>query len=197
MRYCHLPLVAVLLWAEAASGATIQNASFESFDSGLRPTGWAYVASGTPAAQGFVSADWVTEGAWALKISSPTQNSPGTNVGVAQDVDLTGVLSLEFDARISLAAGNGCYLDLLIYDGPGGAGIPTAYWSRSQTGTWLDESIDVSHLSGVHTIEFRYVWGSPIYTGPATAYVDNVRALGGTVPARRLTWGGLKKLYGR
>jgi hypothetical protein len=187
-------LVAVgLFWAGNTFGATLQNPSFELFDDAMRPTGWAYVASGTPAAEGLASAEWVTNGAWAFKISSPTENTPGTNVGVEQDVDFTGLLSIEFDARISVAAGNGCYLDFLIYEGQ----IPTAYWSRSEPGTWLDQSVDVSHLSGVYRIAFRYVWGSPIFTGPATAYVDNVRLHEAPVSAQRSTWGRIKVLYGR
>jgi hypothetical protein len=190
MRLWRLLCATGLVWARIASGAPIQNPSFESFDDAMRPAGWTYVADGTPDAQGVVSADWVTDGSWAFKISSPTENTWGTHVGVAQDVDFTGLLNIVFDARISVQAGSGCYLDLLIYDGP----YILTYWSRSETGTWLDQSVDVSHISGVHRIEFRYSWGAP-FNGPATAYVDNVRVHEGTVSAHPATWGSLKRLY--
>jgi hypothetical protein len=180
-----------LISAGAAYGTTIVNPSFEAADSAMRPTGWTYVASGTPAAQGAVSTEWVTHGNRAFKIWSPTANTWGTNVGVEQFVDLTSVLSIEFDARIAVSPGNGTYLDLLIDDF-------TAYWSRNGVGIWLNQTVDLSNLTGVHKITFRYVWGSPVYTGPATSYVDNVRVHDDVpVSAQPLTWTSLKSLYGR
>jgi hypothetical protein len=91
---------------------------------------------------------------------------------LSQSVDLSGISSVMFDAKLSvLEAGaweSSFEADFYVDS--------TKEWSRQLTGTYLDQSIDVAGLSGMHTIEFRLQANSSGPAGYTNQYeFDNVR----------------------
>lgn len=157
----------------AVNGAVILNPSFESAGP-LTPMG--------PDFSGVSIADWSTSvnasGIWGIhqntaalakRILTPDGNAIGviyrritatdTTSGdfaiLFQSVDLTDVLSISFDAalnQVNNSVPQGTWTGSLeaqfVING-----VP--YWSQSQAGSYFNQRIDTSSLTGVHDIGFR------------------------------------------
>lgn len=157
-------------------GPPIANASFEA-DGVIStfyvqpPTGWTLegisdfatdqFGGDVDAATSFES-HFVTDGTYGARLFSrtgaTTSGTPdprtfftGDRVRLYQTVDLTGITTVRFDAELR-ALGTAAWLPFLearvLIDG-------VLAWSASATGTYLDETIDVSTQTGLHTFEFR------------------------------------------
>ncbi len=121
------------------------------------------------------NSDFHTDGAYGVVLLAPTDGSynAGDNVYVQQSVDLTGVSSVVFDAQLSVHP-EGSWLSFLEADFYVDS---VKKWSKQDIGTFLDQSIDVTGITGTHSIEFRLQANSPdSATGHANWYeFDNVR----------------------
>lgn len=183
--------------SSTANGAIILNPSFE-VGGPLTPPG--------PDFSGVSIADWNTDisasGIWGIHQNSATLAKlilppDGNAVGVIyrrgsatsvttgnfailyQSVDLTDVLSISFDAALDQArdsvrqgAWTGSLEAQFVIDG-------NPYWSRSQVGSYFDQIIDTSSLTGVHEIGFRLVVVSDVseLTGSDWFVFDNLSTI--------------------
>jgi hypothetical protein len=184
-------LLAVGFWIAVPGGASgeIANPSFEAdganfFFSATRfPIGWGG-DRGAGGHRGQVAFGFgETDGTYAADLFiAATGASPGADqfpVRLTQSVDLTGVDVIAFDAELLAEIGwNPLVVADFRIDG-------VVMWSRTANGVFLDQAIDVSALSGVHSIEFRLTANA---SGPSTAghnfAIDNLREI---QPPPRLT----------
>lgn len=89
--------------------------------------------------------------------ASVTSINPGDFGSLIQSVDLTNVSSISFDAalnQIKNSVAQGTWSSFLeaqfIIDG-------SVYWSKSQAGKFLTQSVDTSSLAGTHDLGFRLI----------------------------------------
>jgi hypothetical protein len=122
------------------------------------------------------AAGWYSSGDSALYLYTFNNQSitAGAYRGYQQDVDLTNVDTIVFDAYFE----NGTHVDQqVLIDG-------SVVWSKSAPGTYLDQTIDVSAYSGVHTVQFElYVATSGTSVPSEHLDFDNIRTTssGGSV----------------
>ena len=140
--------VIVLFAACAPTRAGLLNPSFE----GL----FEHWSGDCPAAFGWQArSDWVTDGAWSMVLFSDAGGTfePGDCCRMYQTLDLTSYTEIQVDVKLSAwEAGSPQVFDhvkaALLLDGQ-------EFWSANVGGTYLDTTIDVAHLAGNHTLEFR------------------------------------------
>ena len=126
-----------------------------------------------------------------------TTHAVGDSSQVSQIVDLTGATALLFDARlVSSGVWSGSVRAEVRIDG-----VPV--WNSTTLGIQLNQSVDVSGYSGVHTIDLREVVIVPGTFDSQWVCFDNLRlnGLGGsaaagtlvspTITARPVHWGQL------
>lgn len=184
---CLVGVVLVLVLGISVMGGPIQNPSFESLFQnwdGTKPPeyGWQ------------IRTDWVTDGAYSMNLYSSTNTtfSGGSYVALYQDVDLTGIVSISFDCKLSAWAGGlpqtfeHFKASLLI----GGS----EYWSSASSGTYLDNTVGVD-LPGVHRVEFRtQALESGTFSTSYWTQWDNFRTVPGPGAVSLLVLGGLAVL---
>ena len=147
----------VVLGPGAGSEVTgrIANASFESGARNTTPSGWTHSNGGVGTLNECVQ-DAVQFGMPSiggkyeeLYTYSDDTFSVGDYVQASQAVDLTGLATLQFDASLNAPAG---WLNkikgMLLIDG-------VEKWTRSASGLYANQSIDVSSYTGIHTIALR------------------------------------------
>ena len=96
--------------------------------------------------------DWHTDGAYGAVLLSRTDGSytKGDNAFLKQSLDLTGIDAIQFDAQLSVSSDIWkSFLDANVYVDA------DKKWSSQTLGTYMDQSINVTGLSGSHTLEFR------------------------------------------
>jgi hypothetical protein len=122
-----------------------------------------------------------TDGSHGVALSTSATSGYGQSyVYLSQSVDLTGVSSVMFDAKLSVLEAHAWeskfeadfYID------------STKKWSQQSIGTYLNQSFDVSSLSGMHTIEFRLQANLQGLAGYTNRYeFDNVRLISAPEPS--------------
>ncbi len=140
--------VAVTGWRSEIEVNRIQNAGFESSE------GWAYYES-SPDFWYYLpreSPSWHTEGDACLLCYNSYAGDflAGDYLSFSQDVDLTDIAQIRFDAKLDGGsdAPEGCFGISVHVDG-------TEEWLETGYTQYLDQAIDVSALLGVKTIEIR------------------------------------------
>jgi hypothetical protein len=139
----------ILLCYVNTSAVLITNPSFE--DSW---NGWSH--NDNPAFYKHVStSNFHTDGSFGLRLASSkwVPYSSGDYESFYQTVDLTGIAEVLFDVRLSAKwwchPGTFEHFEgVFLVDG-------TPYWTQTSGGTYLDQSVNVSALSGNHNIELR------------------------------------------
>jgi hypothetical protein len=184
-------VLAAMGWiaAPGIAAAAIANPSFEAdgenffFTLTRFPIGWGGAPGGGGHKGQVATGLGETDGSHAADLFIAASGAaPGADAFPArltQSVDLTGVEVLAFDARLLAEIGwNPLVIADFRIDG-------VVMWSRTANGVFLDQTIDVSALSGVHEIEFRLTANA---SGPSTAghnfFIDNLREV---QPPPRLT----------
>jgi hypothetical protein len=175
-------VVFLTAWAGIASVASAStgncvNPSFEAdgivaLDVG-NATGWAdNIAS--PFGGGVSGTAYHTDGALGAVLSSKPDGafSAGSNAYLKQSVDLSGVSTVQFDAQLTADYNYWApFLEASVYVDS------TKKWSKQLLGTYANQSVDVSGMSGKHTIEFRLEASTAgSVSGVSSSYaIDNVR----------------------
>lgn len=134
------------------------------------PTGWTLEGIGDVATDQFggdvdaatsLERHFVSDGSYGARLFSltgatttgspdPRTFTPGERARLYQTIDLTGISTVRFDAELRpLGASWPSFLEArVLIDG-------VVMWSSGVSGIYLDEGIDVSGLTGLHTFEFR------------------------------------------
>ncbi len=141
-----LVTIMFVLCCSNASASPIVNPSFEDGPAGLPtvPTGWSHNDSAY--FSGWVANSPFTHGTHYYRLwSIATMSCPvGAYESISQSVDLTEVYEILFDVYLASSRHKAVFLV---------DGVP--YWTKASSGTYLDQLINVSALSGFHTIELR------------------------------------------
>ena len=197
-----LGLVLTMLSAGRAMGA-INNPSFEAdgdllwLDSG-NATGWTdNVAS--PFGGNVAAFNYHTDGLYGARVFTTTSGtfSAGTDARVSQSVDLTGVGQLLFDAKLSVHSYTISFPSWQSFAEAAFYVDSTMKWSSQTPGTYADQAIDVTGLSGLHTLSFRLQANSAGSGGDDISNwfeFDNVRAVPEPASLSLLALGGLALL---
>jgi|GEM_PF-6528217 hypothetical protein len=134
----------------------VQNHSFETGDT----SGWTVVNNGM---SGYGAAtDWKTDGLYSFKVTTGTYLYGGRTLEISQDVDLTDVDTLKFDARLFadvFSSGIGGHIYMYFYIDGVELWSHGKSWNPDHPGEDYDSIvndvvIDVSGYSGVHTIKW-------------------------------------------
>lgn len=168
----------------SAQAAVIQNGSFD----GRSLSGWSLDGNGSLFGRNVeywgVGSVPAGEAARIYSFNTFSFNS-GDFASLYQDVDLTGIDSIGFDAELKGCCGN--YVGFEASFSIGG----TSYWSAKSSGVYSSISIDVSGLSGIHRISFA---NEAIFTGTFSSHwflFDDVVAIGDGVSPVPLPASGL------
>ena len=166
------------LWAGIAgvvSAGSIENPSFEADGNILLDTadalGW-FDNILHPYGGSIWDTNYHTDGKHgALLFSGNGDFSAGSNAHLLQPIDLTGASTLSFDAQLASDYGWLPFFEADVYVDS------TKKWSKQTPGTYANQSIDVSGLSGLHAIEFRLqATSAGAASGNSCSYgFDNVR----------------------
>jgi len=121
----------------------IQNPGFETE---ISASDWTY-AENDPDWDGARATDWFTEGSWSYKLSLPKNAAVDGNsyCEITQDLDLTDINSLCFDAQVDDHGGDLAAQVLIDI---------TVVLNNIQTGN--NQTVDVSIYSGTHTLRVRF-----------------------------------------
>jgi hypothetical protein len=159
--YGGLVLVAAyaiaLLMPATVFGISIINPSFELdgniFLNAADATGWQDNVGEYPYFEGRIWDVCHIAGSYGalLLADSGGHWNAGDNVYINQTIDLTGIQSIAFDAKL-LAKPNNIWPSFLEADFYVDS---TKAWSKQTSGDYLTELIDVTGLTGAHKIEFR------------------------------------------
>ena len=144
-----------------------------------------------------VDTSWPTDGSYGLHMWSRTEMTftLGVYESFYQIVDMTEISAVQFDVQLS------AHYDNDLYDFDHFAAVflvdNVPYWTQTVGGTYMNQSIDVSALSGPHTIELRNECvQAGTYTPSNWTEWDNLRAA--QVPEPSTLWllilGGLSLL---
>jgi hypothetical protein len=153
-------LVALMvLMSSGAYAAEVLNPSFEITYPGSpwpRPMPLHWIPDDHPSFNSYCTGPWCTDGVQAVIMYNRSNQfvSPGDYQSFFQDVDLTGVASIEFDVLLAAPpavppAGTFAHFKalFLVDDVP--------LWEEDVVGVYLDQQVDVSGLGGERTIEIR------------------------------------------
>lgn len=180
-----LVILIILVWSGACA-AEVLNPGFETTYAGLpypRPLPQFWTRIDHPSFNSYCASLWYTEGQLSVAMFNRIGRAvnSGDFQGFYQLVDLTGIGSIEFDARLS-ARPEGAFEHFeasLLVDG-------VVLWSRNADGVYLNQQVDVSSLGGWRRVEIRNTAVDANSYGAAywTEW-DNVRLAEGpkTVPA--------------
>jgi hypothetical protein len=177
-RLMTICIAAGILLTASASGNII-NPSFEDDPAPqdwITPTGWSLHDS-DDFGEG-TDTSFATDGINNYRFWSFVYEgcSAGSYESIYQTVNLTGITKILFDVRLSCHFyGNPCkfqdYKAEFLVDG-------TPYWTQTAEGTYLNQSIDISALSGLHTIELRQECvKNETYDPSCWTEWDNLRAI--------------------
>ena len=164
-------MVTTVLVCGTGAKATIVNPSFEN-----SLTGW--VTYNDPGMNRYPEDTFATDGQYNLQLFTEwgTSNTKGDKSGVYQNVSLTDIPKILFDVKLSSHNyDEPCvfrdYAALFLVDG-------ITYWSQTIEGTYLNQFVDVSALSGSHQIELRLECiQDENYSPSMWAEWDNLRAI--------------------
>lgn len=148
--------LAVLLGATGLCHADILNPSFEqSYTQGTLQLPLHWNCNDHYAFGYYVSDSWSSDGTLSANIYSRISQivQVGDYESLYQSVDLTQVDAIIFDAALSARGG----VPDPVYEGFEAAFLVdgVVLWSETADGMYLDQQVDVSDLSGMHTIELR------------------------------------------
>lgn len=161
----------------------LENGSFETGDF----TGWVIQDLSFPLDSLAVGPSGASDGMVGVTTGFDGDGGPGNDeIFVAQEVDLTGVLSVgvSFDWEVP-SCNNGGVLDrvfnLVVEPIGGGAALLTEEVYRCVAGSFDssplvdDQLVDISSVAN-QPVRIKFQWIVPEdYTGPASAYLDDVR----------------------
>jgi hypothetical protein len=185
MYFRHISLIAIscaIICFSAAFASAITNPGFES-DGNIDlyssdATGWLDNLDQTNFNGEIWNNDWHTEGTHGAALGSTTSDLyySGNVAYLQQSIYLSGATSILFDAKLSVSDPLDVYPDwnsfltatVLLDSGP--------KWTKQTLGTYLNQSIDVSGLTGWHTLEFALQANSSGYNSLSTSWFgfDNV-----------------------
>jgi hypothetical protein len=126
--------------------------------------------------------DWHTDGSYGAVLLSQTNGfyNKGDKAFLKQSVDLTDISTIQFDAQLSVSSDIWkSFLNANFYVDSDNK------WSSQTLGTYLNQSINVSGLTGVHTLEFRLEANAAGDGGGLSSSwyeFDNVRLIPTSVP---------------
>ncbi len=188
-------VLTVLMWSGVCA-AEVQNPSFEILRPGSTrklPKDWTPVDDPYPSSfNSYCSGMWSTDGTLSAGLFS-LMNRPvgrGKHQSFYQDVDLTGIGTIEFDVRLrALPSGvfQHCEASLFVYPvlfSPFVDRVPL--WSQNVDGVYLNQQVKVMGMAGLHRIELRITaLDSGTYPVAYWTLWDNVRLIKGpiTIPA--------------
>lgn len=165
-------LALVVAAAGGAGAAAIVNPSFED---GL--TGWTWGSTGRFGGGTVTGLHGLpTDGTRSGRIHSLVSSgfAGGQYGSLSQQVDLGAIDAISFDAALDSAQGrmlnafSPLFEAAFVVDG-------FVLWRTSQWGSHLNQSVDVSELTGLHTIEFRNQALANGFSGPSNWFVfDNL-----------------------
>lgn len=168
-------LTGLALTVAAPAGANAAAIVNPSFEDGL--TGWTWSATGRFGGGTVTGLHGLpTDGASSGRIYSLVSSgfAAGQYGSLTQQVDLGAIDAISFDAALDSAQGRilGAFSPLLeatfLVDG-------FVLWRTSQWGSHLNQTVDVSELTGLHTIEFRNQALANGFSGPSNWFVfDNL-----------------------
>jgi hypothetical protein len=149
-------ILIVVAWSGVCA-AEVLNPGFETTYAGLPmprplPTFWSRIDH--PSFNSYCTNMWSTEGRLGVGMFNRIGKavSRGNSQGFYQFVDVTGIGSIEFDARLmALPVGAGPFAHFeacFLVDG-------VVLWSRNADGVYCDQQVDVSNLAGWRRIDFR------------------------------------------
>ena len=147
-------ILTLLMWS-GVYAAEVQNPSFEATYMGVPypralPQGWWHVDHAS--FNSYCSNSWRTNGALSAVLLAKIGKtvSPGNYESFYQYVDLTGIGTIEFDARLAaLPAGAFSHFKAsFLVDG-----VPL--WSQTAAGVYLDQQVKVTGMAGWHRVEVR------------------------------------------
>jgi hypothetical protein len=124
---------------------------------------------------GAQSSDWSTDGSYSCKFSSTARISINTYSQISQEVDFTDLEAIYFDANLWRQGGGfsvSKYKASVMVDGD------ELWWQECPTTAteYLNQSIDVSAYTGVHTLIFRITCTkSGYFFNDQTNYFDNIK----------------------
>jgi len=144
--------------------AQIQNPSFEMTYDGLPwprplPTGWGEMRTDHPSFNSLCTDLWSTDGELSAGLHSRINFtvSRGNYQSFGQWVDLTDIGSIVFDVRLAAyPAGEFANFEASLVVSIPYLGVPpVALWQQAVGGVYLNQQVDVSHLSGWYFLEIR------------------------------------------
>lgn len=113
---------------------------------------------------------WKTDGRFSVEILLLTAGVDSTS-SISQTIDMTDIATIKFDAK--KAGFSNSRIPKVLIDG-------VVVWSKTDEGEWINQEIDVSSLSGPHTLTFQMYKGGTDWpeTGYISSfYIDNIRAV--------------------
>lgn len=159
LRTCAIlaAIVLSILTPATLRADLITNPSFEANDNidllSSSATGWGDNCGSSKFTGDILDTNFHTQGSRGVAFSTSVSSYYYENgyINLHQSVDLSGVSSLLFDAKLSV-------LDTDAWESDFEAAFfvdSVKKWSRQAIGTFMNQSIDVTGLIGNHTIEFR------------------------------------------
>ena len=167
-----------LVSGNGASLARVLNPSFESYSNGNTATNWTITTSGQMNLEidgiGVPAPPMPTHGSvFAILWTYWSTHAAGDYIQISQSVDLTGAGTLMFDGVLSNwnggTWGNAIRAEMRI-DG-------VTRWTATAAGAYVNQSVDVSALTGVHSVEFRSEVINPGNDQSQWFCIDNIRTL--------------------
>ena len=167
----YLALLVVLLWP-AVSAADFLNPSFEGTIQNVTPYPdtfpqyWRLRNTDHTLFGSQVTNAWKTDGVYAAGLYSRLRKTfaVGDSQSLWQSVDLTGMSGVMFDVRLA-SYGNSAFPTFMNFEAQ--VLVDNAVlWTQTVDGAYLNQQVDVSGMSGTHTVELRI---RAVVDGPSQA----------------------------
>lgn len=149
-RYISVLFVWLALSAASTANAAIVNPSFEG-----DLTGWDFFQTSSTYGASGIDQHFTTDGTYNGRIHTfhATSISAGSFATLSQSIDFSNIESIIFDVMLEATTNFGSWSNSFV----GSVSIGgTQIWSSSLEGTYLDIFNDVSSITGVQTLQFKF-----------------------------------------